>query len=109
MFKTINSSTSFSLKIFTALIGSPTYFASAKPTVLTRPLSRTRRQGMILGRNMLELGEVLQQPRAITMALLRVKLNAEDAVRAHRAAERRAVLRLCQHVFVASAVKIIRM
>src|SRR5204863_85062 len=50
---TIISSTSFSLKIFTALIGSPTYFGLPKLMVLTRPPFLTRRQGVIRGRNML--------------------------------------------------------
>ena len=36
--KTTSSSTSFSLKILTALIGSPTYFGLLKFTVFTSPL-----------------------------------------------------------------------
>src|SRR5512134_3387107 len=38
MSRSTSSSTSFSLKIRTALIGSPTYFGSANLTVFTRPL-----------------------------------------------------------------------
>src|SRR6266480_402706 len=53
MSTTIISSTSFSLKIFTALIGSPTYFGLPKLMVLTRPPFLTKRQGVIRGRNML--------------------------------------------------------
>src|SRR6267142_2812171 len=53
MSTTIISSTSFSLKIFTALIGSPTYFGLPKLTVLTRPPFLTNRQGVIRGRNIL--------------------------------------------------------
>src|SRR6266481_5773202 len=52
MSTTIISSTSFSLKIFTALIGSPTYFGLPNLTVLTRPPFLTNRQGVIRGRNM---------------------------------------------------------
>ena len=49
MSRTISSSASFSLKILTALIGSPTYFGSLNPTVLTSPPSWTSRQGMMRG------------------------------------------------------------
>src|SRR3546814_1126375 len=51
--RTISSSTSFSLNILTALIGSPTYFGFENLTVLTKPLSLISRHGMILGRSML--------------------------------------------------------
>src|SRR5438309_6791488 len=53
MSTTIISSTSFSLKIFTALIGSPTYFGWPNLTVLTKPPLLTKRQGVIRGRNIL--------------------------------------------------------
>src|SRR6266404_1726371 len=53
MSTTMISSTSFSLKIFTALTGSPTYFGLPKLTVLTRPPFLINRQGVIRGRNML--------------------------------------------------------
>src|SRR6185436_4767267 len=56
----MSSSTSFSLKILTAFIGSPTYFGLPNFTVFTSPLSWTSRHGMILGLNMIDkspLGE----------------------------------------------------
>src|SRR5262249_17505997 len=93
MSRTISSSDSFSLKILTAFIGSPTYFGLANLTVLTRPPSCTSRQGMILGRSILELSKVLQELLTVVMALLGMKLGAIDVARRHGAGELHAVLR----------------
>src|SRR6188474_624336 len=85
MSTTISSSASFSLKIFTALIGSPTYLSSANCTVLTRPPFLIRRQGLIRGRSTSHLREVLEEPRPEVVALLRMELHAEDVVGVGRA------------------------
>src|SRR5262245_32281070 len=82
MSRNTSSSTSWSLKMRTALIGSPTYFASLNFTVLTRPPLRSSRQGMtrvrsICGR-VLEPGEIVEERHAEAMALLGVKLRAPD-------------------------------
>ena len=47
----MSSTTSFSLNILTALIGSPTYFGFLNLTVLTSPLFLTSKHGMIRGYN----------------------------------------------------------
>src|SRR4030065_2512111 len=74
----INSSTSFSLKIRTALTGSPTYFGSLNLIVFTRPCSFSNRQGITLVRSMLQIHEVLQQLHSEFMAFLRMKLDTRD-------------------------------
>src|SRR5689334_20661286 len=79
MSKTMISSTSFSLKIFTAFIGSPTYLGLPNRVVLTNPLSFTSKQGMILGRNMFSVQcEILEKTHAILVTLLGVELHAPD-------------------------------
>src|SRR6185436_18779771 len=78
MSSTISSSASFSLKILTALTGSPTYFGSANRTVLTSPSSRSRRQGVIRGLSISEFSEILQEPRSEVVALFRMELHAVD-------------------------------
>src|SRR5689334_10716627 len=95
MSRTTSSSTCFSLKIRTALIGSPTYLSSPNLRVLTRPRLRTSRHGMMRARSMdrSELREVLEEPDAVLVALLRVKLDPEYIAAIHRAGERRAVFR----------------
>src|SRR2546425_7770792 len=90
MSTTISSSVSFSLKIFTALMGSPTYVGSRNCTVFTRPPFLTSRQGMILGRSNLQPGEVLQKARPVVMALFGMELHAVDVRGVHRGGELRA-------------------
>src|SRR5439155_979397 len=87
MSSTISSSVSFSLKIFTALMGSPTYLGSRNCTVFTRPPFLTSKQGMILGLSNLQLGEILQESRPEVMALLGMELHAEDVIGVHGRAE----------------------
>src|SRR3972149_8704054 len=72
----INSSTSFSLKIFTALTGSPTYLGLLNLQVLTNPLFCKRRQGIILGINISsQAGKIAHYFHAEFMTFFRVKLN----------------------------------
>src|SRR5664279_6228468 len=92
MSSTVSSSTSFSLKMRTALSGSPTYFGAPNWTVLTRPPFLTSRQGMMRGCSMSELAEVLQQADAPLMALLGVELHAVDVAAAHARDERAVVV-----------------
>src|SRR5256885_14301175 len=98
MSSTISSSASFSLKIFTALIGSPTYVGAAKRTVFTSPPSCTSRQGAMRGLSTSQLREVAQQARPEVMALLGMKLDAVHVVVPHRAAEVGAVLGAREYV-----------
>src|ERR1043165_6705437 len=76
MSRTISSSASFSLKIRTALSGSPTYFGSAKRTVFTRPSPWMSKHGVMRGLSISHRREVLQQLRAEVVALLRMELDA---------------------------------
>src|SRR5262245_31033721 len=95
------SSTAFSLKMRTALMGSPTYFGFPKPTVLTRPPFFTSRHGITLGRSMgrgLQCSEILEQAHAPLMALLGMKLHAQDVARANSRSEATVVIRHCEHV-----------
>src|SRR5688572_28108575 len=109
MSSTISSSASFSLKILTALIGSPTYLGSRNRTVLTRPPSWTSRQGMMRGRSISEAREVLEQRRAEVMALLGMELHAVDRPRADRAGEVLAVAAGRRHVGLLVALVVERM
>src|SRR5262249_26375434 len=84
---TNSSSDSFSLKILTALIGSPTYLPSLNSTVFTSPPFRIRRHGMILGLNISKLGEVLQEASSVVVTLFRMELYAVDVACAHYTAE----------------------
>src|SRR5688572_25297875 len=95
MSNTASSSTCFSLKIRTALSGSPTYCGLSKFTVLTRRPFSTSRLGMILDRSMaaLHLREILQEALTPLVALLRMELHAEDVVAPHGAGERKHVVR----------------
>src|SRR3954471_7215511 len=92
MSTTMISSASFSLKILTALMGSPTYFGSLNPTVFTRPPWCTSRQGMMRGRSMSELREVLEELRAEVVALLGVELHTVNVVATQGAGEVGAVV-----------------
>src|SRR5262245_25955507 len=107
MSRTISSSASFSLKILTALIGSPTYLSSANCTVLTSPPFLISRQGVIRGLSTSHLREVLQQPRSVVMTLLRVELHAEDIAGVGRAGEVRAVIRHRELVLFAIAHEVV--
>src|SRR2546421_4181271 len=98
MSSTISSSASFSLKIFTALIGSPTYVGAAKRTVFTSPPSCTSRQGAIRGLSTSQLREVAQQASPEVMALLGMKLDAVHVVVPYRAAVVGAVLGAREYV-----------
>src|SRR5215211_4645641 len=109
MSRTISSSASFSLKIRTALTGSPTYFSSLNWTVFTSPSLRSRRQGVMRGLNISELGEVLENPSAVVMTLLRVKLHAEDVPGIHGRREIRAVLGHGTRVLVAVTLEVVGM
>src|SRR6187455_2357702 len=100
MSRTTSSSASFSLKIFTALIGSPTYFSSPNCTVLTSPPFLISRQGVIRGLNISQVREVLQQSRPVLMALFRMKLHAEDVRRRGRTGKIRSVAGDRQRVLV---------
>src|SRR6187200_794801 len=108
MSTTISSSASFSLKILTALIGSPTYLSSANCTVLTSPPFLINRQGVIRGRSTLHLREVLEQPGPEMMALFRMELDAEDVAGVGGAGEVFAIAGDGQLVVVAVAVEVIR-
>ena len=81
MSSTISSSTSFSLKILTALIGSPTYFGLANLTVFTRPAPWTSRHGMMRGRSMSDFREILQKLYAPLMTFFGMELHAENIAR----------------------------
>src|SRR5439155_7602127 len=109
MSSTISSSVSFSLKIFTALMGSPTYLGSRNCTVFTRPPFLTSRQGMILGLSNLQLGEILQESGPEVMALLWVELHAVDVTGVHRRAEVGPVARHCEGVLAPGALEEERM
>src|SRR5437588_2143887 len=87
MSSTINSSASFSLNIFTALIGSPTYLSSWNRTVLTSPPFLINRHGMILGLNISHLRKVLQESSPVVMTLLWMELHTEDVCSVDRASE----------------------
>src|SRR5688500_8865143 len=108
MSSTTSSSASFSLKMRTALTGSPTYFSSPKRTVLTSPPSRSSRQGVIRGRSMSETGEVAEQARPVLMAFFRMELDAEDVGRVHGAGEIAAVVRYGERVGRALALEVER-
>src|SRR5262245_22560705 len=108
MSTTISSSASFSLKILTALIGSPTYLSSANPTVLTSPPFLISRQGVIRGRSTSHLREVLEEPRSVVMTFLGVELHAEDIVGVCGAREVLAVAGDGQPILVAMALKVVR-
>src|SRR5437879_9150917 len=105
MSTTISSSASFSLKIFTALMGSPMYLGSLNCTVFTRPPFLTSRQGMILGLSNLQLGEILQEPGPEVMALLRVELHAVNVTGVHRRAEVGPVARYREGVLAPGALE----
>src|SRR3954451_17210504 len=78
MSRKINSSTSLSLKILTALIGSPTYLGFLNLTVLTKPSFFSKRQGMTLVLSMLHIHEVLKNIHAELVTLLRMELCPHD-------------------------------
>src|SRR6478609_1328487 len=79
MSRKISSSTSLSLKILTALIGSPTYFGSLNRTVLTSPAPFSSRQGMTrVANTSAAAGKILEEPHAEPMALLGMKLNTHQ-------------------------------
>src|SRR5438105_9695722 len=109
MSSTISSSASFSLKILTALIGSPTYFGSLKRVVLTRPPLCTSRHGMMRGRSTSEFREVLQELRPEVVALLGMELHAVDVAGVDGAAEVDAVAGDGGDVFLALAFEVERM
>src|SRR5512140_1119265 len=96
---TINSSTSLSLKIRMALTGSPTYLASLKRQVLTRPTRRNSRQGMTRCCSRSKLQKAFQQCHAETMTLFRMKLHPEDIPSLKSGHELSTVIRHCNHVF----------
>src|SRR5262245_39054712 len=108
MSNTTSSSASFSLKMRTALTGSPTYFSSEKRTVLTKPPSRSSRQGVIRGRSISELGEVLQEPGSEVMALLGMELDAGHVPGTHGTGEVTPVARHGQDIGRARALEIER-
>src|SRR5436190_23935928 len=75
----ISSSTSLSLKILTALIGSPTYLGSANRTVFTSPAPFSSRHGITrVFTTSIEIGEILQEPHSEPVALFRMELHAHD-------------------------------
>src|SRR5262245_50524898 len=79
MSRKISSSTSFSLKIFTALIGSPTYLGSLNRMVLTSPAPFRSRQGITrVANTSAAFGEVLEKPHAEAVALLGMKLHSHQ-------------------------------
>src|SRR5688572_33292682 len=93
MSSTINSSASLSLKILTALMGSPTYLGAAKRSVLTSPRRRSRRQGMTRVRSTSDLDEALEQLHSETMTLFRMELDAQHSLALDRARKFDAVAR----------------
>src|SRR5664279_2443375 len=108
MSSTTSSSTSFSLKIRTALSGSPTYLGASNLTVLTRPPFFTSRQGMIRGCSISKLGEVLQQANAPLVALLGMELHAVDVAAAHARDERSVVVGDGKRVLVVARREVVR-
>src|SRR3954466_124752 len=83
-----SSSTSFSLKILTALIGSPMYFGLRKRAVLTRRPRSSQRLGMMRLRSIArDRDEVLQDGHAELVALFGMELRAEDVAEADRGGE----------------------
>src|SRR5262245_997444 len=107
MSSTISSSDSFSLQIFTALSGSPTYRPAPNATVFTRPPFLTSRHGVMRGLSMSQLREVLEEPGAVVVALLGMELHAVDVPRVHRAAEVDAVRGLGGHVLPGIAGQVV--
>src|SRR2546422_335849 len=105
MSRTISSSASFSLKIFTALSGSPTYCGAVNRTVFTSPPLWTSKQGLILGLSISQLREVPQEARPEVMALLGMELDAVNVAVTHRRAEVSAVLGYRAHVFRLGALE----
>src|SRR5882762_5086458 len=105
MSRTMSSSASFSLKIFTALSGSPTYCGAANRTVFTSPPLCTSKQGVILGLSISQLREVPQQTRPEVMALLGMELDAVNVAVAHRRAEVGAVRGYRAHIFRVGALE----
>src|SRR5690349_9433533 len=103
MSSTISSSDSFSLKILTALSGSPTYLPPPNATVLTSPPSLTSRHGVMRGLNISELREVPEEPRPVVVTLLGMELHAVDVPGVHGAAEVDAIRRLGGHVLTGIA------
>src|ERR1700744_1684453 len=74
-----NSSTSFSLKILIAFIGSPTYLGSWNFTVLTRPWPLRRRHGIARARNISsDSREITQQSHAEAVTFLGMKLYSHN-------------------------------
>src|ERR1044071_4406232 len=109
MSRTMSSSASFSLKMRTALIGSPTYLSSENLLVLTSPPLRTSRQGMTLARSTSQLREVLQKSNTILVALFWVELNSVDVSRLYGAGKGAGVFRLCENVVRVVTIEVIGM
>src|ERR1700757_2910554 len=109
MSSTMSSSASFSLKILTALIGSPTYLGFLKPTVFTSPPRCTSKQGMMRGRSTSDLRKVAQQARAAVMTLLRVELDAVEVPGAHGARKLDAVAHARLDVLRIRALEVVGM
>src|SRR5689334_8413327 len=102
MSRRTSSSTSLSLKILIALIGSPTYFGSLNLVVLTRPAPRSSRHGMTRVFSIsAALREVAKEVHAEAVALLGVELHAPDIAMAKAAVELAAVRCRQEHVFAA--------
>src|SRR3989304_7502056 len=81
MSRNISSSTSFSLNILIAFMGSPTYLGSLNLTVFTSPLFLRRRQGMTRFLSILSLAavrEIFQQLHSEFVTFLWVELDAVD-------------------------------
>src|SRR5450432_3659227 len=81
MSSSTRSSTSLSLKILIALMGSPTYLGLRNSVVFTNPAPRSKRLGMtrvfsISG----PLHEIAEEQHSVAMALFRMKLGAHQII-----------------------------
>src|SRR5438094_7352870 len=103
MSSTSSSSTSFSLKIRMALIGSPTYFGFANFCVFTSPPSCSSRQGMTRCLSISQAEEVSYHRHPEPVALFRVKLDAVHAAVSESRGKGIAVVRRRQDVLLARA------
>src|SRR6185295_19676413 len=114
MSSSTSSSTSFSLKMRTALIGSPTYPGASKRTVFTRPRVDSNRQGMTRALSMrrsrpcgFQLCVAAQHVHAEAMALFRVELRAEHPAALQYRGELAAVVGHAQRIGRLTADRVI--
>src|SRR4051812_23577823 len=108
MSRTSSSSTSFSLKMRIALIGSPTYFGFENFCVFTSPPSCSSRHGMTRCLSTLQAEKVSHHGHSEPMALLGMELHAVDVPVGKGGRERVPVVSGRQHILLIRALGVKR-